>query len=92
MDKFNYIQIFETHLLPLISRDFGEKGYLFQDDNAPVESRVTGEQVILNWRFSSFPTECNSPEQIYIHLIQLVTLFRTYDSTINLAHTLILDS
>ena len=26
MNRFDYIQILETHLLPLISRDFGEKG------------------------------------------------------------------
>jgi len=38
MNRFDYIQILETHLLPLISRDFGEKGYLFQDDNAPIHT------------------------------------------------------
>ena len=39
MDRFDYIRILETHLLPLISRDFGGKGYLFQDDNAPFTLR-----------------------------------------------------
>ena len=38
MDRFDYIRILETHLLPLISRDFGGKGYLFQDDNAPIHT------------------------------------------------------
>ena len=38
MDRFDYIWILETHLLPLISRDFGGKGYLFQDDNAPIHT------------------------------------------------------
>ena len=38
MDRLAYIQILEKHLLPLISTKFNEKGYLFQQDNAPVHT------------------------------------------------------
>ena len=34
MNRFDYIQILEKNLLPLIERDFGG----FQDDNAPVHT------------------------------------------------------
>ena len=34
----DYIQILKSHLLPLINNSFNERGYLFQDDNAPVHT------------------------------------------------------
>ena len=41
MDRLAYIQIREKHLLPLISTKFNEKGYLFQQDNAPVHGELS---------------------------------------------------
>src|SRR6185312_7720898 len=38
MNRLDYIQILEKHLLPLINKEFNDKGYLFQDDNAPVHT------------------------------------------------------
>lgn len=38
MNRFGYIEILEHHLLPLIKKEFNCKGYLFQDDNAPVHT------------------------------------------------------
>jgi len=38
MDRLSYIKILEKHLLPYISTKFNEKGYMFQQDNAPVHT------------------------------------------------------
>ncbi len=35
MNYRNYIQILESHLLPLINNNFNRQDYLFQDDNSP---------------------------------------------------------
>ena len=35
MDRFDYIRILETHLLPLNSRDFGGKGICFKMTTLP---------------------------------------------------------
>src|SRR6185369_6679926 len=44
MNRFDYIQILETHLLSLINRDFSRRGYLFQHDNAPVHTAKIVEE------------------------------------------------
>ena len=36
MNRFNYIEILEKHLLPFIKEEFNCRGYWFQDNNAPV--------------------------------------------------------
>ena len=38
MNYRDYIQILESHLLPLINNSFNGQDYLFQDDNAPVHT------------------------------------------------------
>jgi len=38
MNRHDYIQILDSHLIPLINNDFNGRGYLFQDDNAPVHT------------------------------------------------------
>ena len=38
MNHRDYIQILETHLLPFINNNHNGRGYLFQDDNAPVHT------------------------------------------------------
>ena len=38
MNHRDYIQILESHLLPLINNSFNRWGYLFQDDNAPIHT------------------------------------------------------
>ncbi len=38
MNYRDYIQILESHLLPLINNSFNRQGYLFQDDNAPIHT------------------------------------------------------
>ncbi|PKY57870.1 hypothetical protein RhiirA4_511087 [Rhizophagus irregularis] len=38
INYYDYIQILESHLLPLINNNFNGKGYLFQDDNTPVHT------------------------------------------------------
>ena len=45
MKSVDYIKILESHLLPLIDKDFDRKGYLFQDDNAPVHTA----KIVENW-------------------------------------------
>jgi transposase len=46
MDRLSYIKILEKHLLPYISTKFNEKGYMFQQDNAPVHTaRDVGEWI-----------------------------------------------
>jgi len=44
MNRFDYIQILEKHLLPLIKEEFNCRGYWFQDDNAPVHTARNGFQ------------------------------------------------
>jgi len=60
MNRFDYIQILETHLLPLISRDFGEKGYLFQDDNAPIHTAKDVNEWVAERKIRTLP---NWPNQ-----------------------------
>ena len=36
MKHQDYIQILELNLLPFINNNYNRRGYLFQDDNAPV--------------------------------------------------------
>ena len=38
MNHRDYIQILESHLLPFINNNYNGRGYLFQDDNAPVHT------------------------------------------------------
>ena len=45
LNSLGYIQILEDHLLPLIENDFNRRGYLYQDDNAPVHTA----RVVKNW-------------------------------------------
>lgn len=45
MNSQDYIQILELQLLPLLHKDFNNRGYLFQDDNAPVHTA----KIVKNW-------------------------------------------
>lgn len=38
MNQHDYIEILQSYLLPLINNSFNNRGYLFQDDNAPVHT------------------------------------------------------
>ena len=60
MNRLDYIKILEEHLLPLIDRDFNGRGYLFQDDNAPVHTAKDVKDWILNNNVKVLP---NWPSQ-----------------------------
>lgn len=45
MNSHDYIEILESQLLPLINKNFNRRGYLFQDDNAPVHTA----KVVKKW-------------------------------------------
>ena len=38
MNQHDYIEILQSNLLQLINNDFKNRGYVFQDDNAPVHT------------------------------------------------------
>ena len=38
MNQHDYIEILQSNLLPLINNNFNNRGYVFQDDNAPVHT------------------------------------------------------
>jgi len=45
LNSLGHIQILEDHFLPLVEKDFNKRGYLYQDDNAPVHTAG----VVQNW-------------------------------------------
>jgi len=47
MNRFDYIEILGNYLLPLIKDEFNCRGYLFQDDNAPVHTAADVQKWIL---------------------------------------------
>ena len=55
MNRLDYIQILEKHLLPLINKEFNGKGYLFQDDNAPVHTAKDVKQWMLTNKVNVLP-------------------------------------
>jgi len=60
MNRLDYIKILEEHLLPLIDRDFNGRGYLFQDNNAPIHTAKDVKDWILNNNVKVLP---NWPSQ-----------------------------
>ena len=55
MNRFDYIQILEKHLLPLIKEEFNCRGYWFQDDNAPVHTAKDVKKWILMNKIKVLP-------------------------------------
>ena len=57
MSRLNYIQILEKNLLPLINKEFNVngKGYLFQDNNAPVHTAKDVKQWMLTNNVNVLP-------------------------------------
>src|SRR5437764_1221625 len=55
MDRLAYIQILEKHLLPFISIKFNEKGYLVQQDNAPVHTAKDVKEWITTKKIKVLP-------------------------------------
>ena len=61
MDRWDYIDILEKNLLPCIHQNYKGKGYVFQQDNAPIHTAkdVTAWtvrrniKVLGNWPFQS---------------------------------------
>jgi len=46
MNSQYYIQILDLQLLPLLRKDFNNRGYLFQDNNPPVHTAKIGLEQI----------------------------------------------
>ena len=55
MNRFDYIKILKNHLLPLIKEEFNCRGYLFQDDNAPVHTAEDVKKWILMNKIKVLP-------------------------------------
>jgi transposase len=55
MNRFDYIQILEKHLLPLVKKEFNCRGYWFQDDNAPVHTAEDVKKWILMNKIKVLP-------------------------------------
>jgi transposase len=60
LNRLDYIQILEEHLLPLVINNFNCKRYLFQDDNAPIHTAKDVKQWILENKIKILP---NWPSQ-----------------------------